>query len=461
MFKNKHCRMQLRIAVMVFWLAVPASAKIRWSSLQHIPSADLIPSGRFVADAHLFWTLDTFSFSRPSSVQRLEIGLSEWVNCEIGYAEGFSMGFKAGILRDSGKFIPAISIGARNLFSHRENYYYSVDNSDPENEFFIAIAKNVNPLVMRVHLGVLTVPASKKNRNDLFFGLERYFGGGFYMSFEGMMRSGQFAASLFTSWRTIKDRLEFNVGVIDLERAFSAGGASFLKPGIRTGMRVSLGKGLNTMDGLYGLEDRIDRQNDTLARLKRQLDTLRHEVRWNSEQISAQKGFPEEYMEQRKIVLDELTKLKNFYDQEPFDPKVIKSTVELMVGQRDLYAPHLRIMVTDPQIERGIRALAVTVLGEIGDQNAADVLLGLLGRTVDPAIRIEAMIALGKMKEVRAGYMLKELMNDPDSAVSFTASEILKKLENQTGADFIAPQPSSTPEPSPTVPEQSIMPDFQ
>ncbi|MDR0330666.1 MAG: hypothetical protein LBH93_03030, partial [Chitinispirillales bacterium] len=50
-----------------------AFAVTRWSSLQFVPNADLLPGGRLVADADLAWGLDDFTFISPVSVQRIHL----------------------------------------------------------------------------------------------------------------------------------------------------------------------------------------------------------------------------------------------------------------------------------------------------------------------------------------------------------------------------------------------------
>ncbi|MFP4680763.1 MAG: HEAT repeat domain-containing protein [Chitinispirillaceae bacterium] len=433
MRRRKNCNYRFWILVLFICCASSVSAKTRWSSLQFIPHADLIPSGRFMVDASLFWAMDTFTFSSPVALQSVEFGVSEWLNLDIGYTEGFTMGFKTCFLRETSGYIPSMTLGVQNLFTNKETGYFGRDREYPENEIFLALAKSMEVIKMRVHAGALSAPSSEDNLFNPFFGFEKYFGVGFYMSFEGQMRDRHMFFSLFTSWRTVKDRLEINFGIVDLENAFADSyERSVVKPGLRAGIRVNLGSGLNTMDGLLGLEDRIDRQNDRLSSIDTRVDSLKKEVSWNSKLISQRSGYPEKYLEQRASVLDELKKLANLYEREPFDPKEVQAALDFIVSRREQFAPHLRVIVTDVNVEARIRALTATLIGQIGDRKASGILIAMLDRPGDPSIKIEAIIALGRMKETQAADVLRKLMTDADEAVAFTASEVLRKLLNQT-----------------------------
>lgn len=72
-------------------------------------------------------------------------------------------------------------------------------------------------------------------------------------------------------------------------------------------------------------------------------------------------------------------------------------------------------------------------MGELSSRNAADALIEVLSKAQLPEMKIEALIGLGKLKEVRAVYLMEQLTNDPHEGVAFTASEILLKLEKETG----------------------------
>jgi HEAT repeat protein len=89
----------------------------------------------------------------------------------------------------------------------------------------------------------------------------------------------------------------------------------------------------------------------------------------------------------------------------------------------------LKYIVLDPQVDRKVHVQAMTRLGEIGTPKAADAVLEILPQVQDGDVRIEGLIAIGTMRDMRATYLIEQLANDPNEAVAFTATEVLQKLE--------------------------------
>ncbi|MDR0305873.1 MAG: HEAT repeat domain-containing protein [Chitinispirillales bacterium] len=408
------------------------SAKTRWGTLQLVPSADMIAGDRIVVDADLFWLTDTFSFSQASSFHRVHLGISEWVNFDLGYADGFTMGFKACVLKEGpALYWPTVTIGTQNLYANREAVYFGKGKRGyPHNELYIAAAKSSEELKLRVHTGVITAIdyIIKPDRFNPFVGFEKYIGAGAYVTLEAQRRSAEIIFALFATKRIIRDRLEFSVGVVDLPGMFSDKNRKVIKPGVRAGLKVNIGHGLNSMDGLAGIEDRIDAQRDTLTAFRRELKMLKEESQWNALRIDALSGMPQEHFERRIQVVDELIKLQNLYDQIPFDPEIVKAAIDRIKDQYETYLPHLSVIVTDPKIQLRLRRLAVSLIGETGDRSSSAILVSMLSRFEEPELKIEIMIALGKLKETRSRDALKTLREDSDTAVAFTASEVYRAL---------------------------------
>jgi hypothetical protein len=165
----------------VFW--TPANSKTRWSSLHLLPDADFLSSGQFVIDAEGYAFADSAKnyVLRPTGL--LNFGIMEWVNLDMGYAGGFTMGFKARLLGENGDYIPSLAIGVRNIVRSREsNYFNSKDTLT--NEFYFALAKSIDPIRLRIHAGMQTIPTSDKDQVDPFVALEEYFGFGLYATLE-------------------------------------------------------------------------------------------------------------------------------------------------------------------------------------------------------------------------------------------------------------------------------------
>jgi hypothetical protein len=135
----------------------------------------------------------------------------------------------------------------------------------------------------------------------------------------------------------------------------------------------------------------------------------------------------------KPMMVEKITALKNMYAEEPFEPERVKRAVNEIVSLREDALPPLREILIDKKIDKHVRVLAISLLGNIANAGASDILLDVLSQTQDPEIKIEILIALGKMKETRAEYVLEQLANDPVDEVAFTAQEVLRKLTKQTG----------------------------
>ena len=86
-------------------------------------------------------------------------------------------GFEARILGESGDFVPSIALGAHNIISKPGSVRFSGKDT-LTNEVFLALAKSIEPLKMRIILGIQTIPKSKTDQFDPSFALEEYFGSG-------------------------------------------------------------------------------------------------------------------------------------------------------------------------------------------------------------------------------------------------------------------------------------------
>ena len=83
---------------------------------------------------------------------------------------------------------------------------------------------------------------------------------------------------------------------------------------------------------------------------------------------------------------------------EPFDPQKVKLVINEIVSFREKAAPSLEDLLIDRKTDRYIRTYSAAMLGEIGNSGSSDVLLDVLAITNDPDIKIEILIALGKIK---------------------------------------------------------------
>jgi hypothetical protein len=427
-----------------------------------VPNTDLLPGGRFVADADLAWNVaDSFSITSPVSVQRIHLGLSEWVGADLGYAGGFFMGVKTCVIKENPDlwFVPTLTLGFQNIYTSREAYYFGGGKSYPKNEFFLGAAKSSEWAKLRIHIGILSAltPGGSDGRDGLnpFIGIEKYFGDGLYVTIEGQQRSEEFMLSAFVVYRPLTDRLEVNVGVIDAPGMRRADPFVF-RPTFRAGIKFNFGAGYNSLDGLTGVEDRIDRLRGEIAASNKRVDSLAVDNRWNADRIHELTQVSGDRKEERARVVDELSKLRNLYDQEPFDPELVKDMIDRIRDRYEVYSPHLRVIITEQDADTRIRRLAISLVGEMRDQPAVNILMSILTRMEEPSLKIETIIALGKIKDPRCRQLLSTMRRDPDGGVAFTAEEVYRSM---FGNEETPPPPPSVSPPfevEQTVPERRL-----
>jgi hypothetical protein len=451
------------MAVLIRWVGVAliclasaggAAAKTRWSALHMTPDADLLGGGEFVLGFDGFVSKDTAGQARFGQTYLARLGIIEWVNLHAGYANGFTMGFKARILGETHIALPSLAVGAHNFFSHKENNYYGMD-SDPaiNNELFVALGKSIDPIRTRIHGGFQSIPSVETEKFNPYFAIEKYFGMGLYTTLEGWRRDERFRFALFAAWRTLNDHLELCAGAVELSSllfdetnefalSLERHTGQFVAPGVWIGLRFHGKLGFNKSKAFQSLEDRVKTQDQMVASLKTELDSLKREMSQTSQEIgrvdqsltalAEDPAFGGDRL--KATILDKLVSLKTLYEAEPFDPEKVRQVIREIVSFRDRAIPALREFILDQSSDRYVRTYSVTMLGEIGNNAASDVLLNVLGRAGDPDLKIEILIALGKMKETRAMYVMEQLANDPNDAVAMTAREVLAKLVEETGA---------------------------
>jgi hypothetical protein len=373
------------------------------------------------------------------------------------------MGVKAGVVKENPDlwYVPTLSLGFQNIYVSREAYYFDGGGSYPKNEFYLGIAKSSEWAKLRIHVGILSALTHSgpkwRDEHNPFIGVEKYFGQGLYVTIEGQQRSEDFMLSAFAVYRPVTDKLEINVGVIDAPHiSSSVVNTSVFRPTLRVGVKFNLGAGYNSLDGLTGVEDRIDRLRDELVAANKRADSLAADTRWNADRIHELSQVSGDRKEERARVVDELSKLQNLYEQEPFDPELVKDMVERIRDRYEVYSPHLRVIITEQNADPRIRRLAVSLVGEMKDQQAANILMSILNRMEEPSLKIETIIALGKIKDPRCRQLLANLRHDPDGGVAFTAEEVYRSMFGNEETPPHPPSQSPPFETDETVPERRL-----
>ena len=187
----------------------------------------------------------------------------------------------------------------------------------------------------------------------------------------------------------------------------------------------------------------MSRQNETIKALSLSVDTLklmiaetrRRMYDVNTSLLKMTDSLSMDKSRMKPLLIEKITALNSLYTEEPFEPERARRAINEIVALRESALPGLREILLDRTLDKRVRVLAVTLLGDIGNAGASDILLDVLSQTQDPDIKIEICIALGKIRETRAEYVLEQLANDPVDAVAFTAQEVLLKLTKETGMD--------------------------
>ncbi|MBD3322832.1 MAG: hypothetical protein GF350_17160 [Chitinivibrionales bacterium] len=452
-----------QLVCMLLWLAgvsvLPCSAKTRWSSLHIIPDADLIRGGYFITEGLGYYFVDSDTGGTSPAISGgglIRLGIIEWVNIHLGYAGGPTIGFKARILGETKPWMPSLAVGAHNVFAHKEASYFDADSAvaeDMANEFYCVLGKSIEQLKTRFHLGVQSIPTNEKEVVNPVLGIEKYFGAGVYTTIEVHRRDEEIVPSLFVTWRTLKKRIQIAAGIVDLagflfdkgEFRFAlsdpAPASSLVHPGIWFGVAYNGNLGFGKKAGFASIDDRLAKQERIVYSLRDEVDSLKRMTSTNKEQLHAVSqslgslvdSMPSDREQLRLLLLDKIISLKSLYEAVPFEPEKVKQTIREIANFREKAVPPLKEIVLDKSEDRYVRMLSAALLGEIGNKAASDVLLNILSEEEDPGIRIEILIALGKMRETQGIYLMEQLANDPDDGVALAAQEVLQKLSKETG----------------------------
>jgi hypothetical protein len=457
------------LLIVLFWVEY-SEAKTRWSTFHYIPDADLLEGGSLLWDANVYYHLNNSTDSSSKSASKvkpggtLTLGIIEWVNVSAGYAGGPTLGMKMRLLGETKDWMPSVALGVRNIFSCQDGYYFGNKGDTISNEVYLSFGKGIENLRLRLNLGVMSVPKDKNDKFNFFFGAEKYFGKGLYLTFELFRRQKTIVPSLFVDWRFLKKKMELYGGVVDISGLASRDklSHSFVQPGVHAGIRFLLTIRRGKSDGFTTLEDRLVRQEQIIKSLQSDLDSLKKTLSKGTRRIDGLSESIKELMSDSTseaqrfnvITREKLAGLKTLYEQEPFEPDLVKKAIQELVIHREKILPVLVEVAVDKKEDNRIRTLATGICGEINNSAAADALIDILSQTSIPEIKIEALIALGKLKDIRAAFLIQQLSSDPNDAVAFTAAEVLQKLEKETGVPLTSIKKNGAPDNS--IPENKI-----
>jgi hypothetical protein len=467
-------RQFVHVGMLLCILFTLSSALTRWSAVQLVPDADLLEGGSFVLAAQGYYYSDIIKGTTVKPVGMVKFGIIEWVNIEAGYTGGFSLGIKTRILGETKPWMPSLAIGIHNIFSHSEAWLFDRMGDSLGSELYLVLGKSIEPIRLRFDIGLQSIPGSKSEQINFYGVIEKYFGLNLYVTAEVHQRDKKVHPSLFASWRFWKRRLEVSAGVVDItgmfikddvppnSPVFSSTGAGFVRPGVWFGLRFKGSLKFGKTDGLNGIESSLYSNAASINELRGEVDSLKQLLQSSSVRLEnmnrSLSGLTDSTMTDserlKALATDRLAILNTLYAAEPFEPEAVNRVMSELVANRDRMLPSLYSIVYDPIQESKIRTLAITALGEIGTPAAADVIIEALGKSPNTEMTIECLIALGKMKETRAVYLMQQLSNNPNDDIAFTAAEVLQKLEKETGIS-VTPVPAAVLAPE-SIPEKQI-----
>lgn len=447
----------LLIFVVVLISVSELSAKTRWSTNRIIPDADFIGSGELVIGYDGFLNTNSVDDISMTSQLPISMGFGEWLTVSTGWSDGVTAGFKARILNESKTKTPSLAIGVRNLYNNSMLTRSRVDNDDPEftGELFIAMSQGFDAITMRCHGGVLSIPYSETEQFNGFFGLEKYFGGSFYMTFEGFSFYDRLTLSLFSTLRFLKkDRAEIYVGMIDLERLMGDRNGELdmslepdfagdlVKPGVSLGVNFSFGLPFGKQSGLQSVEDLYLQQNKELKELRLSYTNLAAQVESNKYRLDSLKTHvdtlssfvvgPIAAPANFKEVYARLLLYRSKYEQRAFDSEGLRKIQEeiFMFGE-DAENSLIYIVKIGDKNQNIVRD-CILLLGVMKSQKSVPALLDRLGEEKDRRIKVDLITALGTIGDRNTSYALKHLSQSNDEVVSLAAREVLLTWESDT-----------------------------
>jgi hypothetical protein len=433
--------------VLLLSFPVLTPALTRWSSLHFTPDADFIESWNYVLDYQGYYYNDTAKGAIVQNIGLCHLGLSEWATLSGGYAGGATLGLKAKVLTENAGFRPSLAVGAHNFLNHKEDYLFNHDSARWSYEVYVALGKSIEPIKLRVHAGVQSMPNVRSEQVTYFCALEKYLGSMAYITLETFYREKKIRPSLFASVRFFKKHVELSGGAVDvlgmaMKSTDTGTTASLVRPGIWFGLRfMGNMSSPNRSGGFSSIEEQVDYQRGMIIAMKRDVDSLKRVLAGQRMIVdSLNKNFSavadsalgtSSGQRLRAFALIRLVKLNTLFSQETIDADQIKVITKEILSYGDIMVPVLKQIVLDAQVDRAVHIQAMTRLGEIGTAQAANAIIDIIPQTQDGDVRIEGLIALGVMKDRRASYLIEQLAHDPNDAVAFTAAEVLQKLENR------------------------------
>ena len=252
------------------------------------------------------------------------------------------------------------------------------------------------------------MPDVNQEKLDWFFAFEKFLGGNAYVTIETFYRDKKLHPSLFGTIRLFDQRVEFCAGAVDILDMFmdennkyslsfsSPRVPGLVLPGIWVGFRY-IGR-FQMSGGPFGgfgsLEEELNYQKGMVKILKHDVDSLKNAIVDYDERITSfSKSFnliadsafeTSNGIKLRNVAIEQLTVINTLYGQEDFDPQKVAQAKKIILDYGNVMVSVLQDIVLDNKMERKIHTQAMTMLGELATQKAADAVLDIMGQTPGP-----------------------------------------------------------------------------
>ena len=449
----------MKIVIMLLILVSIIPAKTRWASTRFTPTADIIGTGRFIANYNIFLNTEFDRGPTGYSVGSLRVGASEWVEVELGYTGGLNLGFTGRLLNEyNHRGAPSFVIGARNIF-HNEALARSrlqSGHKDVTGEYFLAVGRSANRFNTRFHGGVSTIPRSSDDKINGFISMEQGIGDDFIFALEGFTQQRNFYLAFTTTIRFANDNAELYISLLDLKTVFFSdrkdlgvtltpkSREDWIKPGVVVGVSAAWG-GMRRdprREGgraLFAIEDVLAVHESLIGNLFEQIDTLKLQneaLRERNEQAFAtvdsliitfamQEALRDTLPPHFTEVFSRLVAYTQAYAATRFDPFEVRRILDEM---RKYGRDGEMIISKIARTERGrgdIRLRAITMLGELRARDEIPVLLDILEFTLDNREKIEVIASLGKINDRSVEPRIRDFIHDEDENLRTAANEVL------------------------------------
>jgi len=459
----------LRSLALLLLLFTPGFSKVRLTTIMHVPTTDFLANMQYTIGAHdniyAYKTHpnDTVLLFGYTPVVGGNLGIVDRIEFGAAFAGGPSVNFKALILKEGQSlFHPGIALGVRDIVSSAEGAFFGLEDEvlleQMANTVFIAGGKNFDALGSRIHFGILSNWAMKDEKISPFGAIEIYLGGGFYLTYEAYRRFKGFPQFLNIAFR-LKKSLIVSFGLTELKHVlFSDGKLGFKlfpaddfrrngydSPGLNFSLFYSgffRGKGT----GNRTLNDEINALNKNVSDLERKTRNLTTQLERTEQHLSGlDEDFaliiagkdPEKAKDYRIAIPHYMKTLRELLSNEgAYNVEEVSLFTKKITSYGGLALPALYKIIRTPLSNPKMTALAIQMLGTIGNKGSKKHLLRLLDYK-QSSIKIDAIVSLGKLRDMGVAKELERALKDTDRAVAIAAQKVILNL---TGKNLPLPR---------------------